>query len=146
MLADQNFRQWSSNRENYFSRNSPVHSAFIIIHPAPKPFPPTPFFAARDSHMHEFGGSLLCHSVVRSDHSLQAYCSAQYSFNSFPAKPLASCSYVELYLGGYVDSFQVLQTMEWPCRGGLESTPKTRWALGVFSTIFTTFTDKKNRE
>ena len=104
MLADKNFRQWSSNRENYFSRNSPVHSAFIIIHPAPKPFPPTPFFAARDSHMHEFGGSLLCHSVVRSDHSLQAYCSAQYSFDSFPAKPLASCSYVELYLGGYVDS------------------------------------------
>ena len=29
----------------------PVHSAFINIHPAPRPFPPTSFFTARDSHM-----------------------------------------------------------------------------------------------
>ena len=107
MFVDKNFREfreWSSNRENYFSRNSPVHSAAIIIHIAPRPFPLMPFFAAQDSHTCSV---VRCFAsvLVFSIHSLQAYCSVQYSFDSFPAKPLASCLYVELYLRGYADSF-----------------------------------------
>ena len=31
--------------------------------------------------------------------------------------------------------FKYFKQSEWPCRGELENTPITRWALGVFSTI-----------
>ena len=70
MFADKNFREfreWSSNRENYYSRNLPDQT---------RPFPQTPFFAARDSH--------TC-SVVR--------CFACCSFGSFASSLLfSSCS------------------------------------------------------
>ena len=133
MLADKNFRQWSSNRENYFSRNSPVHSAFIIIHPAPKPFPPTPFFAARDSHTSSVGrcfATVLFVRIIRFKPIVQlSIRSIHFLLNLLQAVRTSSC------ISEGMSTLQVLQTMEWPCRGGLESTPKTRWALGVFSTI-----------
>ena len=77
-VRGQKFSRIKTNRKNYFSRNSPVHYAIIIIHPGPRSLPPTPFFAAQDSHTCLVVRCFASVFVLRSIQSLQAYCSVQY--------------------------------------------------------------------